>query len=83
MEKQFSYTTLLDIKYDHLELIDVPGMVAACKDKWFNQTLTQVNCSVVRLGWDGWRLVESGAFLFRLQTICPISDGPGLRKSFN
>ena len=25
-------------------------MVAECTDKWFNQTLTQVNDSVVRLG---------------------------------
>ena len=50
MDKQFSYTTLLDIKYEHLEKIDVPAVVAACKDKWFNQTLTQVNGSVVRLG---------------------------------
>ena len=50
MEGQFPYTTLLDIKYDHLELIDVPEMVKACTDKWFNQTLTRVNKSVVRLG---------------------------------
>ncbi len=50
MENQFPYTTLLDIKYDHLQLIDVPSIVAATKDKWFNQTLTQVNSSVVRIG---------------------------------
>jgi mannose-6-phosphate isomerase-like protein (cupin superfamily) len=50
MEQQFPYTTLLDIKYDHLELIDIPAIVAATKDKWFNQTLTQVNGSVVRIG---------------------------------
>jgi mannose-6-phosphate isomerase-like protein (cupin superfamily) len=50
MEKQFPYTTILDIKFDHLQLIDVPAMVQACKDKWFNQTLTRVNNSVVRLG---------------------------------
>lgn len=50
MEKKFNYTTNLDIKFDHLELIDVPKMVKECQDKWFNQTLTQVNNSVVRLG---------------------------------
>jgi mannose-6-phosphate isomerase-like protein (cupin superfamily) len=50
MEKQFDYVTNLDIKFGHLERIDVPQLVAACKDKWFNQTLTQVNDSVVRLG---------------------------------
>jgi mannose-6-phosphate isomerase-like protein (cupin superfamily) len=50
MEKQFDYVTNLDVKYDHLERIDVPQMVKECTDKWFNQTLTQVNESVVRLG---------------------------------
>ena len=50
MEKQFPYTTLLDIRYAHQELIDVPAIVRACKDQWFNETLTKVNDSVVRLG---------------------------------
>jgi mannose-6-phosphate isomerase-like protein (cupin superfamily) len=50
MENQFNYTTLLDVKFDHLQKMDVPEMVRACKDKWFNQTLTKVNDSVVRLG---------------------------------
>lgn len=50
MEKQFEYVTKLDIKYEHLQLIDIPQMVKECKDKWFNQTLTKVNESVVRLG---------------------------------
>src|SRR6202007_2694575 len=50
MEKEYDYVTLLDIKFGHLQKIDIPQMVAACTDKWFNQTLTQVNESVVRLG---------------------------------
>jgi mannose-6-phosphate isomerase-like protein (cupin superfamily) len=50
METQFPYTTLLDIKFDHFELIDIPTMIRECKDKWWNQTLTRVNDSVVRLG---------------------------------
>jgi len=50
MEKQFNYVTNLDIKFDHLQKIDIPQMVNECKDKWFNQSLTQVNESVVRLG---------------------------------
>jgi mannose-6-phosphate isomerase-like protein (cupin superfamily) len=50
MEKEFNYVTIMDIKYDHLERVDVNQMVKECKDKWFNQTLTQVNDSVVRLG---------------------------------
>ena len=39
-----------DIKFGHLELIDVPEIVNGCKEKWYNQTLTQVNGSVVRIG---------------------------------
>jgi mannose-6-phosphate isomerase-like protein (cupin superfamily) len=50
MEKDFPYVTLLDIKYKHLEKIDVNAIVAENKHKWFNQTLTKVNDSVVRIG---------------------------------
>ena len=50
MEQKYNYTTKLDIKYKHFELIDIPQMVKECKDKWFNQTLTEVNGSVVRVG---------------------------------
>jgi mannose-6-phosphate isomerase-like protein (cupin superfamily) len=50
MNSQYNYVTKLDIKFDHLDLIDIPAMVSECKDKWFNQTLTQVNDSVVRMG---------------------------------
>src|SRR5262249_19117302 len=38
------------VKYPHLARIDVPSIVAATTLKWSNQTLTQVNGSVVRLG---------------------------------
>jgi mannose-6-phosphate isomerase-like protein (cupin superfamily) len=44
------YHIHLDTKYKHLELIDVPSIISACTEKWFNQTLTSVNGSVVRLG---------------------------------
>lgn len=51
MENDFAkYNTRLDIKFGHLEKMDVNEEVKACKDKWFNQTLTKVNGSVVRLG---------------------------------
>jgi mannose-6-phosphate isomerase-like protein (cupin superfamily) len=50
MEEKFEYVTKLDVKFDHLERIDVNEMVKECKDKWFNQTLTNVNDSVMRLG---------------------------------
>ncbi len=48
--QQLNYNINLDIKYQHLELIDVPEIIKANKEKWFNQTLTQVNDSVVRIG---------------------------------
>lgn len=44
------YTIHLDPKFEFLELIDVPGLIAACEDEWYNQTLCTVNDSVVRLG---------------------------------
>lgn len=50
ISKQYNYTTKLDIKFKHFELIDIPKMVKEVKDKWFNQTLTEVNGSVVRVG---------------------------------
>jgi mannose-6-phosphate isomerase-like protein (cupin superfamily) len=50
MKEQFNYVTKLDIKFKHLQKIDIPSMVEACEDKWFNQTLSKVNGSVVRLG---------------------------------
>jgi len=40
----------LDKKFGPLELIDIQKLVDACKEEWFNQTLCQVNDSVVRLG---------------------------------
>ena len=50
MASQNNYTTNLDIKFNHFDLIDIPAIVRGCKDKWFNQTLTKVNDSVVRIG---------------------------------
>src|ERR1041385_560554 len=49
-EKKYNYVTKLDVKFDHLEKIDIPQMVKECTDQWFNQTLTKVNDSVVRIG---------------------------------
>ncbi len=50
MSKEYPYVTKLDVRYNHLDMIDVPQIVRECKDKWFNQTLTKVNDSVVRIG---------------------------------
>jgi mannose-6-phosphate isomerase-like protein (cupin superfamily) len=49
MENNYPYETRLDVKYGHLELVDVPAIVKANQHKWFNQTLTKVNDSVVRV----------------------------------
>ena len=48
--KAYSYATPLDIKFPALATVDVPALVKACTDRWYNQTLCKVNDSVVRLG---------------------------------
>ena len=50
MANDTKYNISLDTKFEHLELIDIPAIVAACKEKWQNYTLTKVNDSVVRIG---------------------------------
>ena len=47
--KDFPYDTRLDILYAPLELIDEKKLTDA-HVPWFNQTLCQVNASVVRIG---------------------------------
>jgi len=49
-QQDYPYATYLDIKFPPLRLVDVPALVKACTDKWYNQTLCKVNDSVVRLG---------------------------------
>ena len=49
-EKAYPYATYLNVYYEPLEVVDVPALVAACTDDWYNQTLSKVNDSVVRLG---------------------------------
>ncbi len=46
----FPYATHLNILFPHLQKIDLPALASSVKDKWYNQTLCQVNDSVVRLG---------------------------------
>ena len=50
MTNRNQYVQKMDVKYGNLQLIDVPAIVAENKEKWFNQTLTTVNDSAVRLG---------------------------------
>jgi mannose-6-phosphate isomerase-like protein (cupin superfamily) len=49
-EQSYPYATHLDIKYPPLAVVDVPALVNAVRDRWYNQTLCKVNDSVVRLG---------------------------------
>ena len=44
------YDTPLDIRFGSLVMFDVQALVDACTHPWWNQTLCQVNDSVVRLG---------------------------------
>lgn len=46
----YPYVTHVDVKFGSLERMDVPALVAACTDRWYNQTLCRVNDAVVRLG---------------------------------
>jgi|SRR5436189_5369415 len=77
---QYPYVTHLNILHPPLDVVDVPALVAACKDPWWNQTLVKVNESVVRLGivqgeyhWhkhddeDEFFYVVSGRFLIDLE----------------
>jgi mannose-6-phosphate isomerase-like protein (cupin superfamily) len=45
----FPYETRLNILHKPLEVIDEKALADACTFKWYNQTLCQVNESVVRM----------------------------------
>src|SRR5712675_2295931 len=49
-QQDYPYATYLDINFPPLHLVNVPALVKACTEKWYNQTLCKVNDSVVRLG---------------------------------
>ena len=48
--KSYPYETRLNIYYQPLEIIDEKALADASEFQWYNQTLCQVNGSVVRLG---------------------------------
>ena len=50
MKQKLNYNMQMDIKDNYLEKINVPEIVKECTDKWFNQSLCEVNSSVFRLG---------------------------------
>lgn len=50
MRKQIKYQNNLNIAFENSQVIDIDKIVAENTHQWLNQTLTQVNNSVVRLG---------------------------------
>jgi len=81
----YPYATHLNEFFGPLEVVDVPALETACKDRWYNQTLCKVNDSVIRLGivqgeyhWhkhdhdDEFFYVVEGRFLIDLE---PAADG--------
>lgn len=48
--KSYPYETRLNVLCKPLEIVDERALADACEFKWYNQTLCQVNESVVRLG---------------------------------
>lgn len=50
MSNQSGYIINTNVKFNPLELIDVKKVDEECNEDWFNQTLSQVNDCVVRLG---------------------------------
>lgn len=49
-DQKYPYVNHMNILYEPLQLIDIQSLVDQCTDQWYNQTLCQVNDSVVRLG---------------------------------
>lgn len=49
-DKKYPYVNHMNVLYGPLQLIDIQSLVEQCTDQWYNQTLCQVNDSVVRLG---------------------------------
>ena len=46
----YPYETRLDVLHKPLEIVDVKALANACTHPWYNQTLCEVNSSVVRVG---------------------------------
>jgi mannose-6-phosphate isomerase-like protein (cupin superfamily) len=49
-DRPYAYETRLDVLHGPLERIDVNALAATVTHPWFNQTLCNVNGSVVRVG---------------------------------
>jgi len=49
MTENYPYVTKLDIRFDALQLIDANEIINNCTDKWYNESLSKVNESVLRI----------------------------------
>jgi mannose-6-phosphate isomerase-like protein (cupin superfamily) len=49
-DAKYPYVNHMNILHGPLQVIDIQSLVDQCTDEWYNQTLCQVNDSVVRLG---------------------------------
>jgi mannose-6-phosphate isomerase-like protein (cupin superfamily) len=49
-KENYPYVNHMNILFEPLQIIDIQSLVDQCTDEWYNQTLCQVNDSVVRLG---------------------------------
>lgn len=49
-QEKHNYNQQMNIKFDYLEKITIKDIIDSNTDKWFNQTLCEVNSSVLRLG---------------------------------
>jgi mannose-6-phosphate isomerase-like protein (cupin superfamily) len=49
-DEKYPYVNHMNILHDSLQVIDIQSLVNKITDRWYNQTLCQVNDSVVRLG---------------------------------
>lgn len=49
-QKKHNYNQQMNVKFNYLEKITIKDIIDTNTDKWFNQTLCEVNSSVLRLG---------------------------------
>ena len=47
---EYPYVQHMNVRFGPLEIVEVQQLADACTDAWYNQTLCEVNDSVLRLG---------------------------------
>lgn len=48
--REYPYVTRLNIQYEPLQIVEEKKLADECEHQWYNQSLCEVNNSVVRLG---------------------------------